>query len=113
MSLWDAVWTCKEPNIEGAYNIWSMQELYNDTVDKDEYPDFVGWVWDMERSGTFCKCMRVANIMVLDAIDIVCGECCEYNPDAYDPCAGCPVRATADRLWKEQGVEIEHIAQAD
>lgn len=50
---------------------------------------------------------------VLDAIDIVCGECCEYNPDAYDPCAGCPVRATADRLWKEQGVEIKHIAQAD
>lgn len=36
-----------------ANTIWNMKRIYEDTVDKDEYPDFVDWLYDMERSATY------------------------------------------------------------
>lgn len=34
----------------GRYSFDELVELYGVTVDKREYPDFFGWLWDMERS---------------------------------------------------------------
>ena len=39
----------------GKYNIEELYELYEVTVDKSEYPDFIGWLWDMERSATLFR----------------------------------------------------------
>lgn len=36
-----------------ANNIWKMQRIYNKVVDKEAYPDFIDWLYDMERSGTY------------------------------------------------------------
>lgn len=42
-----------EPDIKGAYSEEEFLSLYEDMVDKTEYPDFDGWKWDMLRSGVF------------------------------------------------------------
>lgn len=39
----------------GRYNIEELHELYEVTVDKDEYPEFSGWLWDMERSAVLYR----------------------------------------------------------
>ena len=39
----------------GRYSIDELYELYELTVDKDEYPDFIGWLWDMERSAVLYR----------------------------------------------------------
>lgn len=49
----DDVWASHEPGIEGAYSYDGMRALFDSEVDKNEYPDFIGWLWDMERSATF------------------------------------------------------------
>ena len=48
-------WTCYENGIEGVYDLMRMLWMYMFTVDKDEYPDFGCWLWDMERSATFYR----------------------------------------------------------
>lgn len=47
------LWHGNDEGIEGWYDVDEMEDLYEDTVDKDEYPSFDDWLWDMERSGTF------------------------------------------------------------
>lgn len=40
-------------DISGCYAEYTLDDLaslYEFTVDKTEYPDFAGWLWDMERS---------------------------------------------------------------
>ena len=51
----EAVYACYEPEISGFYTEKEMKKLYAEAVDKDEYPDYVGWKWDMLRSGVFMK----------------------------------------------------------
>lgn len=51
----EAVYACYEPEISGFYTENEMKKLYVEAVDKDEYPDYVGWKWDMLRSGVFMK----------------------------------------------------------
>ena len=51
----EAVYVCYEPEISGFYIEKEMKKLYVEAVDKDEYPDYVGWKWDMLRSGVFRK----------------------------------------------------------
>ena len=40
--------------------------------------------------------------IVLDAIDVVCGECDYTREDVsgVDPCAGCKVIGIAERMWR-------------
>ena len=35
--------------------IRELAEFYEDSVDHDEYPDFSGWLWDMERSAVLYR----------------------------------------------------------
>ena len=49
----DATWTSDEPGLEGAYSYEGMRALYRKSADKETYPCFEGWLWDMERSATF------------------------------------------------------------
>lgn len=49
------VWRSHESGLEGERGYVEMKELYERTVDHAEYPDFEGWLWDMERSATFCR----------------------------------------------------------
>lgn len=42
-----------EPEISGEYTEEELFQLYENMVDKTEYPDFDGWKWDMLRSGVF------------------------------------------------------------
>ena len=51
----DATWTSDEPGLEGARSYEGMRALYLETVDKETYPSFEGWLWDMERSATFYR----------------------------------------------------------
>lgn len=44
-------WTCYEPGFEGEYGIDDMRKMYDETVDKSEYPEFSDWEWDATRSG--------------------------------------------------------------
>lgn len=46
-------WISYEENLRGVYCFGQMCELYVDTVDKSEYPEFAGWLRDMERCGVF------------------------------------------------------------
>ena len=46
-------WRSYESGLEGVYTLESIRALYEETVDKSEYPVFEGWLWDMERSATF------------------------------------------------------------
>jgi len=39
----------------GKYSIDDLAELYEFTVDKSEYPEFSGWLWDMERSAVLYR----------------------------------------------------------
>lgn len=39
----------------GRYNVDELHELYEVTVDKTEYPSFMGWLWDMERSAVLFR----------------------------------------------------------
>ena len=34
----------------GEFTFEELLDFYEDEVDGDEYPEFLGWVWDMERS---------------------------------------------------------------
>ena len=34
----------------GEFTLGELLEFYGKSVDKGEYPEFAGWVWDMERS---------------------------------------------------------------
>lgn len=55
-SLQGLVWYSSE--LGHARNIFQMQKEYELNVDKKEYPDFLGWLYDMERSGVYsCKDM--------------------------------------------------------
>lgn len=47
------MWTSDEPSLNGEWSLREMWRLYARTVDKDEYPEFAGWIWDMERSAVF------------------------------------------------------------
>lgn len=49
----NTTWASHESGIEGVYSHDGMRALYRDTVDKEIYPCFEGWLWDMERSATF------------------------------------------------------------
>ena len=40
---------------EREYTLDDLAELYEFTVDHDEYPDFGGWLWDMERSAVLYR----------------------------------------------------------
>ena len=51
----EAVYSCYEPEISGFYTEKEMKKLYEKAVNKDEYPDYTGWKWDMLRSGIFAK----------------------------------------------------------
>ena len=44
-----------ENGISGLYTERKMYWLYSNTVCKLEYPSYVGWKWDMFRSGVFEK----------------------------------------------------------
>lgn len=50
-----ATWTSNEPGIEGEHSYDEMRALYSSTIDKTEYPDFEGWLWDMERTAVFFR----------------------------------------------------------
>lgn len=50
----DMYWTSADLEC-GRYNIDELHELYEVTVDKHEYPDFIGWLWDMERSAVLFR----------------------------------------------------------
>ncbi|MBQ9000472.1 MAG: hypothetical protein IJ087_01310 [Eggerthellaceae bacterium] len=54
----DATWVSHEPGLEGERTYSQMKELYRSTVDKEAYPTFEGWLWDMERSATFFRHVR-------------------------------------------------------
>ena len=47
-------WTSHDLSV-GRYNLAELEELYEVTVDKDEYPEFTGWLWDMERSAVLYR----------------------------------------------------------
>lgn len=49
------MWHGNDEGILGWRDVDEMEDLYEDTVDKDEYPSFEDWLWDMERSGTFYR----------------------------------------------------------
>lgn len=51
VSLQGLVWLSSE--VEGARNIFQMQKVYKEEIDKDEFPDFLSWLYDMERSGVY------------------------------------------------------------
>lgn len=42
-----------EEGSEGVYTLEEMQALYIAKVDKEEYPDFETWLYDMVKSGVF------------------------------------------------------------
>ena len=48
-------YACYEQEISGIYTEEEMERLYMKAVDKKEYPDYIGWKWDMIRSGVFEK----------------------------------------------------------
>ncbi|MBE5063937.1 hypothetical protein INF30_11800 [Lachnospiraceae bacterium DSM 108991] len=48
-------YACYEQGISGIYTEEEMERLYMKAVDKTEYPDYIGWKWDMIRSGVFEK----------------------------------------------------------
>ena len=39
----------------GLYDLTGLKGLYEATVDKEEYPEFEGWLWDMERSAVLYR----------------------------------------------------------
>lgn len=47
------IYTSYESDIQGEYTTEEMQVLYNTLVNKDEYPDFECWLYDMTKSGVF------------------------------------------------------------
>ena len=47
-------WTSHDLSV-GRYHFDELVELYEVTVDKHEYPEFFGWLWDMERSATIYR----------------------------------------------------------
>lgn len=47
-------WSSYDISSEGRRTVHderSVHRIYELTVSKTEYPDFEGWLWDMERSG--------------------------------------------------------------
>lgn len=47
-------WTSYDISTEGRRTVHDergVRRIYELTVSKSEYPDFEGWLWDMERSG--------------------------------------------------------------
>ena len=47
-------WTSNELE-RSRYSSEELRGLYQATVDKTEYPDFDGWLWDMERSAVLFR----------------------------------------------------------
>lgn len=45
---------------EREFNIISLMAYYAKEIDKTEYPDFEGWMWDMKRSGLITERRNVA-----------------------------------------------------
>lgn len=39
----------------GEKTIAEVAEYYGEHVDHAEYPDFIGWLWDMERSAVLYR----------------------------------------------------------
>lgn len=45
--------TYEDPLAGRTFTEKQMHEVYEDMVDKNEYPDFDGWLADMVKSGVF------------------------------------------------------------
>lgn len=39
----------------GFWTLSELQRLYESEVDHGEYPEFSGWLWDMERSAVLYR----------------------------------------------------------
>ena len=48
-------WTSYEEGLHGCWTLSELQRLYENTVDRGEYPSFSGWLWDMERSAVLYR----------------------------------------------------------
>lgn len=48
-------YACYEQGITGIYTGEELEHIYEERVDKKEYPDYEGWMWDMIRTGVFEK----------------------------------------------------------
>lgn len=48
-------WTCYETGIPPVMDERTARAFYAVAVDHAEYPEFEGWLWDMERSGTLFR----------------------------------------------------------
>lgn len=44
---------CKWVSERGIFSIKEMKKIWKTEVNKDEYPEFSCWLFDMERNGTF------------------------------------------------------------
>ena len=47
-------WTSSDLE-RSSYSMEELHRLYHETVDKTEYPSFMGWLWDMERSAVLYR----------------------------------------------------------
>ena len=45
--------TYEEPIAGHSFTFKQMHEVYRDLADKNEYPDFESWFYDMLKSGVF------------------------------------------------------------
>lgn len=50
--------TYEEPLKGREFTPNQMVEVYRDMVNKEEYPDFTGWLYDMVKSGVFVEVYR-------------------------------------------------------
>ena len=48
-------WTSHENGIPPFMDEELAREFYELAVDKSEYPEFAGWLWDMERSAVLFR----------------------------------------------------------
>lgn len=46
----------EEPFNSRSFTSSQMKEVYRDLADKEEYPDFITWLYDMLKSGVFEFC---------------------------------------------------------
>ena len=88
---------------DGAYNITQMQDMYGKDVDKDEYPTFLGWLYDMERSGTYyCHDLMDKMNKTFHVAHEELGKCPVCYGDSY----------RADYHW-EDGLYIDELTCDD
>lgn len=48
-------WTSHDIDCITEMGLRELQEFYEWKVDHDEYPEFSGWLWDMERSAVLYR----------------------------------------------------------